>query len=212
MNSQISDREPHQLGELHATYSSFFRRVIFVLCLSLLFLSACKTQPQTTAENTAAANTQAAQSTPVANTPAAPSGPIKVTQIDEKGLKDILKPNGKPLLINFWATWCGPCREEFPDLVKIAADHKDKVDVITVTLDEVSEINTEVPKFLTEMGSTSPTYLLKAADEDAAMAIVSKAWQGGLPFTILFNAAGEPIYTKQGKFKPDVLIAEIQKQ
>jgi hypothetical protein len=61
------------------------------------------------------------------------------------------------------------------------------------------------------MGYDSAAYLLKTSDEDAAMAIVSKDWQGGLPYTILFNPQGEPVYSKQGKFKPDVLKAEIEK-
>jgi hypothetical protein len=40
---------------------------------------------------------------------------------------------------------------------------------------------------------------------------VSKDWQGALPFTILFNARGETIYSKQGKFETDLLVAEIEK-
>ncbi|HEX8398525.1 MAG TPA: TlpA disulfide reductase family protein [Pyrinomonadaceae bacterium] len=134
-----------------------------------------------------------------------------MTQIDAEGLKNLLKPNGKPLLINFWATWCEPCREEFPDLVKIGTDYKGKIDLITVSLDELSEINGDVPKFLAQMKSESPAYLLKTRDEGAAIELVSKDWQGALPFTILFNAQGETIYSKQGKFKTDVLVAEIEK-
>ena len=139
------------------------------------------------------------------------SGPVQVTQIDETGLKELLKPRGKPRLINFWATWCDPCREEFPDLVRIGTDHKDKVDLITVSLDESSEINGNVPKFLAQMGSDFPAYLLKTPDENAAIDLVSKAWQGGLPFTILLNASGEAVYSKQGKFDTEVLMAEIAK-
>lgn len=126
-------------------------------------------------------------------------------------MKDLLKPKGKPLLINFWATWCGPCREEFPDLVKIGTDYKGKVDLITISLDELSEIDGEVPKFLAEMRSDSPAYLLKTPDADAAIALVSKDWQGALPFTILFNAHGEATYSKQGKFQTDILEGEIER-
>ena len=61
------------------------------------------------------------------------------------------------------------------------------------------------------MKSESPGYLLKTPDEGAAIALVSKDWQGGLPFTILFNPQGETIYSKPGKFKTDVLVAEIEK-
>jgi len=135
----------------------------------------------------------------------------KVTQIDERGLKNLLKTNGKPLLINFWATWCEPCREEFPDLVKIAADFKDRIDVITVSLDELSEIKGGVPKFLAAMRADKmPAYLLKTPDESAAISFVSKDWQGALPFTILYNAGGETVYIKQGKFKTEFLRAEIE--
>ena len=113
--------------------------------------------------------------------------------------------------MNFWATWCEPCRDEFPDLVKIGTDHKDKIDLITVSLDELSEINGDVPEFLEQMKSASPAYLLKTSDEGAAIELVSKDWQGALPFTILFNAQGETIYSKQGKFETGVLLAEIEK-
>jgi thiol-disulfide isomerase/thioredoxin len=135
----------------------------------------------------------------------------KVTQIDATALKNLLKPNGKPLLINFWATWCDPCREEFPDLVKIGADYKDKIDLITISLDELSEIDNDVPKFLAEMKATTPAYLLKVPDEGEAIAVVSKDWQGGLPFTILFNSKGETIYSKQGKFNTAFLRNEVEK-
>ena len=96
-------------------------------------------------------------------------------------------------------------------MVKIGMDYKGKIDLITVSLDELSEINGDVPKFLAQMKSKSPAYLLKTPDEGAAIELVSKDWQGGLPFTILFNAQGETIYSKQGKFKTDVLVAEIEK-
>lgn len=135
----------------------------------------------------------------------------RVVQIDEIKLKEILKPNGKPLLVNFWATWCEPCREEFPDLVKIDADYKGKIDLITISLDELSEINRDVPKFLAEMKAEMPAYLLKTADADLAITSVSKDWTGGLPFTILYNENGEMAYFKQGKFKTETLRGEIDK-
>ena len=58
----------------------------------------------------------------------------KITQVDAATLKNLLKTNGKPLLVNFWATWCDPCREEFPDLVKIDADYGEKIDLLPFRL------------------------------------------------------------------------------
>ena len=179
--------------------SSVFSLVISVFCLSLFFLFSCQIQTQKSNKEAPAEQTETVSDMP------------KVTQINAQGLKNLLKPNGKPLLINFWATWCAPCREEFPDLVKIGMDYKGKIDLITVSLDDLSEINGEVPKFLAQMKSESPAYLLKTPDEEAAIELVSKDWQGALPFTIIFNAQGETIYSKQGKFETDVLVAEIEK-
>jgi thiol-disulfide isomerase/thioredoxin len=136
---------------------------------------------------------------------------ITVKQIDFPGLRKALTPSRKPLLVNFWATWCDPCREEFPDLVKLDAEYKGKIDFITISLDELSEINRDVPNFLAEMKSPMPAYLLKALDDDAAIAFVSKEWSGALPLTILYDPAGKQIYYRQGKVKIDTVRAEIDK-
>jgi thiol-disulfide isomerase/thioredoxin len=135
----------------------------------------------------------------------------KVTQIDEAGLKKALTPQGRPLLVNFWATWCDPCREEFPDLVKIDAAYKGKIDFITVSLDFPEELAAAVPKFLGQMKAEMPAYLLTVADENAVITSISKDWQGGMPFTVLYNAAGELVYFRQGKVKVDLLRAELDK-
>ena len=134
----------------------------------------------------------------------------KVKAIDIEGLKPLLKPNGKPLLINFWATWCDPCREEFPDLVKLSTNFHGKIDVITVSLDDLAEINTDVPTFLAEMKSTVPAYLLHTPDESAAIMLVSKNWTGNLPMTVLFDAAGTLSYERNGKIRLDVLRENIR--
>ncbi len=135
----------------------------------------------------------------------------KVTQVDAAALKNLLKPNGKPLLVNFWATWCDPCREEFPDLVKIDAEYKGKIDFITVSLDDVGDIGGAVPKFLTSMKAEMPAYLLSTTEEDAVISFVSKDWQGALPFTILLDASGKESYSRQGKIKVEILRAELEK-
>ena len=134
-----------------------------------------------------------------------------VKQIDFAGLRKALTPSAKPLLVNFWATWCDPCREEFPELVKLDTEYKGKIDFITISLDELSEINRDVPKFLAEMKAEMPAYLLKAVDDDAAIAFVSKEWSGALPLTILYDPTGKQSYYRQGKVKIETVRAEIDK-
>ena len=138
----------------------------------------------------------------------------KVTAIDTVALTNLLKrtgENAKPLLINFWATWCDPCREEFPDLVKIDTDYRGKIDFITVSLDDVEDINGVVPKFLAGMKAEMPAYLLNAENEESAIGSVSKDWEGGLPFTILLNEKGEIVYSRQGKVIIETLRTELEK-
>ncbi len=155
--------------------------------------------------NWADAQPAASKSTTVAQT-----GPV-ITQIDIKGLRDVLKPAGKPRLVNFWATWCPPCREEFPDLVKLDADYKGRIDFVTITLDDPSDISTLVPKFLREMKAEMPTFLLSTPDENAAIALVSKDWSGNLPLTMLYTETGEVAYMRSGKIKAATVSAEIDK-
>lgn len=134
-----------------------------------------------------------------------------VTRIDDAALRELIKPRGRPLLINFWATWCVPCREEFPDLVKLHGEYSDKIDLIVISLDDLAEIDRDVPAFLRQQRATMPAYLLKTADENAAIAIVTNEWQGGLPFSILYAPAGTTAYFRQGPIKLATIRSEIEK-
>ena len=128
-----------------------------------------------------------------------------------EGLRKLLKPNDRPLMINFWATWCDPCREEFPDLVKLDKAYKGKIDFVTVSLDDLAEIDRDVPKFLKSMKATMPAYLLRAADESAAIALVSADWAGNLPLTILYKPNGETAYMRKGKVHIDDVSLALDK-
>src|SRR5688572_25995293 len=86
---------------------------------------------------------------------------IVVEPIDTEALKTLLtQPRQRPLLVNFWATFCDPCRDEFPDLVKIDKDYRPQsLEFVTVSLDDVSDIKTTVPEVLGSMKATMPAYL-----------------------------------------------------
>jgi thiol-disulfide isomerase/thioredoxin len=134
-----------------------------------------------------------------------------VKVVDEIGLKGLLVPKGKPLLVNFWATWCDPCREEFPDLVRLDNAFKGKIDFITISLDETEDIEGPVKRFLANMKAQMPAYVLKTDDEAGVIPIVSKEWAGAMPFTILYDPKGNPVYERQGKVQLDVVRSQIQK-
>lgn len=177
---------------------------LFVLILSYAAVA------QTKRSTGQAAAAKTATKKPVAAKPAATPS-VKVTLVDEVALSKVLTPNGKPLLVNFWATWCDPCREEFPDLVKIDNEFKGKIDFVTISLDDPEQIATTVPKFLAAMKAEMPAYLLKTADESAVISSISKDWQGGMPFTALYSADGKLSYFREGKIIPQTARSEIEK-
>ncbi|MBV9924530.1 MAG: redoxin domain-containing protein [Acidobacteria bacterium] len=145
---------------------------------------------------------------------AKPAAPPKVTEIDEVALKSLLgigTGRARPLLVNFWATWCVPCREEFPDLVKIRGGYtEDKLDFVLVSLDDPSDIGKAVPEFLSEQRATGlPSYLLHASDDGVAIDLVDPTWHGELPATFLYDRSGRVVFNHKGRVKPEELRAAL---
>jgi thiol-disulfide isomerase/thioredoxin len=136
-----------------------------------------------------------------------------VSPIDTEALKGLLtQQRQKPLLINFWATFCDPCRDEFPDLVKINKDYGSKsLEFFTVSLDDATEIKGEVPKFLDSMKATMPAYLLNVNDPEPAINLMDRKWQGDLPATFLYNEKGELVYKHIGRVNTAELREAIDK-
>ncbi|MDQ2921439.1 MAG: redoxin family protein [Acidobacteriota bacterium] len=140
--------------------------------------------------------------------------PAVVTRtINTEEMQALLKRDGtRPLLVNYWATWCDPCRDEFPDLVKIDKEYRPKdLDFIAISLDDLADLKTAVPKFLREMRAKMPNYLLNVSDPEPAIKAVDPAWDGALPATFLYNQKGEVVYKHFGRVKTEELRAAIEK-
>lgn len=121
--------------------------------------------------------------------------------INESGLEDLLAENkGKVLLINFWAYWCQPCREEFPDLMKLKEEYGgENFELVFITLDFGDALVEKTPAFLKEMNVDFTTYY-NAFDKDEDLIIrMSENWDGGIPATFIYNKEGELVETMIGK-------------
>lgn len=138
---------------------------------------------------------------------------VSTRAVNAEEMQALLKRDGaRPLLVNFWATWCDPCREEFPDLIKIDKQYRPKaLDFIAISLDDLADLKTAVPKFLREMRATMPNYLLSVSDPEPAIKAVDPAWDGALPATFLYNSKGEVVYKHFGRINTAELRAEIEK-
>jgi len=157
----------------------------------------------------AAAQSKTAHKSPSAR--AVQPAPVRAVNAEE--MQALLKRDGKhPLLVNYWATWCDPCRDEFPDLVKIDRDYRAKgLDFIAISLDDLVDIKTAVPKFLLAMNAKMPVYLLNVADPEPAINMVDKDWSGAMPATFLYDNNGKVVYKHFGRVNPGELRAAIEK-
>lgn len=155
---------------------------------------------------------------PPGTTPAV-SPALEVREVNAEGLKKLLQRGGggdaaqaRPLLVNFWATWCDPCREEMPDLVKIDTEFRPRgLDFILVSADDISEIKTGVPAFLSKMNAAMPAYLLSTPDVEAAMGLVDPTWGGELPATFLLDREGKVVFKHFGRVKLAELRPALEK-
>jgi thiol-disulfide isomerase/thioredoxin len=115
--------------------------------------------------------------------------------VDLAGKAQMLPNRGKPVVINFWASWCGPCQEEVPILSAFAQQYRGKIAVIGIAVDNVHAVQ----QFLAKIPSHYPI-LLGNADVLALMKAEGNHI-GGLPFTIVYTANGQKIMAKAGKIE-----------
>jgi thiol-disulfide isomerase/thioredoxin len=115
-----------------------------------------------------------------------------VHPIDGQGLQRLVaQKRGKVVLMNFWATWCQPCVEEFPDLLKaVRAFQARGVEFIFVTIDEPEDIQKKVMPFLEKQGINFPTYIKRTKDNDVFINAVDGKWSGAIPATFIYDANG----------------------
>lgn len=101
-------------------------------------------------------------------------------------------------VINFWATWCAPCRKELPEFEKIYKSHKDdKVKVLLVSLDFPSQAENSLKNFLSANEITAPVILLNEPDANSWIDKVHPSWSGALPATLFYKKNQKIFYEKQ---------------
>lgn len=101
---------------------------------------------------------------------------------------------GKPVVVNFWAEWCKPCRKEIPEFIALAERAGDKLTVVGVSLDDYAE---ESKEFADSLGINYPLAFAGPADGIDLMRTLGNA-QGGIPFTAVIDANGEVVFAKLG--------------
>jgi thiol-disulfide isomerase/thioredoxin len=128
--------------------------------------------------------------------------PVSMNPIDAAGIKALAGGDAKKLrLINVWATWCGPCVIEFPELVSIHRIYRGRdFEVVTVNAD-APEAQGKARQFLETQQASMHNVAFDKGDPYALIEAVDPQWQGALPHTIVIAPGGKVIYRSEGAFE-----------
>lgn len=126
---------------------------------------------------------------------------VELTSADQ--LKALRKNgNGKLILLNFWATWCAPCTEEFPEIQKMVRMYRKRdLQIVTVSINAPDE-KKMVQAFLDEQHAINTNLLWNTNDAAEAVSAFGTNWSGGVPYTVLLGMNGEVLYRSQGAMDP----------
>lgn len=126
----------------------------------------------------------------VAQTPA-PTDPPLIGPPEYQKLLEQYK--GKPLLVTFWATWCEPCRDEYPMLNELAKQYAPQgLKVVGVSLDQDGDLIL-MRRFLTRYKPVFPNYRKKKGQEDAFVQSVMPGWNGSIPASVFYGKDGKQV-------------------
>ncbi len=131
--------------------------------------------------------------------------------IDAQGYQKLLQQyHGKAVLVNFWATWCEPCRDEYPLLNELAKQYAPQgLQIIGVSMDDDGDLIL-MRRFLARYKPVFPNYRKKGGVESAFTQSVMAGWSGVLPATFFYAKDGRQVGHQLGEGKRDTFEAAIR--
>jgi len=135
--------------------------------------------------------------------------PDLATASAEGVLAEVRRPGASAVVVNLWATWCQPCREEFPDIVRLSREYRDRgLRVIFVSTDFVADRD-QARKFLAAQGASGPSFIKEGGSDMAFIDGLDPRWSGIIPTTLVFDGRGRARWLREGKTDYATLKASI---
>ena len=137
--------------------------------------------------------------------------PVEV--IDPSGVKELVaQRNGKILFLNLWATWCQPCVEEFPEIVKLANEYTgSEIEFVAISFDYPDEVESKILPFLRDKKVPFKVLVADSDDAEAMINAINPNWNGALPATLVYDVSGKRQSFLVGQRSYEDLKKEISK-
>jgi thiol-disulfide isomerase/thioredoxin len=133
--------------------------------------------------------------------------PVTAAQLQD----EVRRLDADAVVVNVWATWCGPCRSEFPEFVRFARDTEDQgVEVRFLSVDE-PELRQQVGDFLAQYGARGRTYLSAEGTTIVATLAAPNRWTYGIPVTLVYGPDGQLLDFWEGAVTYDFLQAKVER-
>lgn len=122
---------------------------------------------------------------------------VELKEIDEGKVKALVRNDSKKLrLINVWASWCGPCVNEMPELVEINRMYRGReFEMVTISIDALDRKDKAL-EALKRLHVSSVNYIFTGEDRDKLAEALDKEWPGPVPYTMLVEPGGKVIWRK----------------
>jgi thiol-disulfide isomerase/thioredoxin len=150
----------------------------------------------------------AALAAPSRGGPAPASTPPLVSVTSEGVVKAVQEARGKVVLVNVWATWCDPCRHEFPSLLAVAREFTGRGFKLILVSGDFADQRPKVLQFLARQGVDFPSYL-KDEDDMTFINTLNPRWSGALPATFLYDRSGKLREFWEGEASYETLAGKV---
>ncbi len=135
-----------------------------------------------------------------------------LAKINEIGYPKMLAANkGKVVLVDFWATWCVPCRKEMPEVAKLEAKLRARGFVVVPISADEPENEAAARDFLTKSGIKNQGFLKAPKDDDAFIRAIDPKWSGELPALVLYDKTGKKVQIWKGETAIATIEAAVAK-
>lgn len=131
---------------------------------------------------------------------------VKIAELDQ-----LIRQTEHPVIVNFWATWCKPCVEELPSLIREMKAHKDdSLQLILVSLDDKEAFSGKLKAFIRERNYEGTFLWLDETNADIFCPVIDSSWSGAIPATLFLHRKNKYRKFYESKLTDALLVQILQ--